>query len=99
MAVVKQSKRVPTDSSKNDLADFIDTSRRDLDAQIGSSAVGAALTLAIVAVPAGWLPAWRASRIDPAKVGETDEPSRGRIGRSDGSLDEVLDRGAGLDVT
>jgi ABC-type antimicrobial peptide transport system permease subunit len=30
--------------------------------------IGAALTLAIVAVLAGWLPAWRASRIDPAEV-------------------------------
>jgi hypothetical protein len=39
MAAVKQSKRVQTDSNKNDLADFIDTSRRDLDAQIGPSAV------------------------------------------------------------
>jgi ABC-type lipoprotein release transport system permease subunit len=30
--------------------------------------IGAALTLAIVAALAGWLPAWRASRIDPAEV-------------------------------
>ncbi len=30
--------------------------------------VGAAVTLAAVAALAGWLPAWRASRIDPAEV-------------------------------
>jgi putative ABC transport system permease protein len=30
--------------------------------------IGAALMLAIVAALAGWLPAWRASRIDPAEV-------------------------------
>jgi putative ABC transport system permease protein len=30
--------------------------------------VGAALTLTAVAALAGWLPAWRASRIDPAEV-------------------------------
>jgi ABC-type antimicrobial peptide transport system permease subunit len=30
--------------------------------------VGAAVTLAVVAGIAGWLPAWRASRIDPAEV-------------------------------
>jgi putative ABC transport system permease protein len=33
-----------------------------------STFAGAALTLAIVAALAGWLPAWRASRIDPAQV-------------------------------
>jgi putative ABC transport system permease protein len=30
--------------------------------------IGAALTLAAVGAIAGWLPAWRASRIDPAEV-------------------------------
>jgi ABC-type antimicrobial peptide transport system permease subunit len=30
--------------------------------------VGAVVTLAAVGVVAGWLPAWRASRIDPAEV-------------------------------
>jgi ABC-type antimicrobial peptide transport system permease subunit len=30
--------------------------------------IGAALMLATVAALAGWLPAWRASRIDPAEV-------------------------------
>ena len=30
--------------------------------------IGAALLLASVAAVAGWLPAWRASRIDPAEV-------------------------------
>jgi len=30
--------------------------------------IGAVATLATVATPAGWLPAWRASRIDPAEL-------------------------------
>ena len=30
--------------------------------------VGAAVTLAAVGTVAGWLPAWRASRLDPAEV-------------------------------
>jgi ABC-type lipoprotein release transport system permease subunit len=30
--------------------------------------IGAAITLAAVGMCAGWLPAWRASRIDPAAV-------------------------------
>ena len=30
--------------------------------------VGSAIVLAAVAALAGWLPAWRASRIDPAEV-------------------------------
>ena len=34
--------------------------------------VGAAAILAVVGALAGWLPAWRASRIDPAEVLRAD---------------------------
>jgi hypothetical protein len=39
-----------------------------LEPQDPASLVGAAVTLAAVGVVAGWLPAWRASRIDPVEV-------------------------------
>jgi ABC-type antimicrobial peptide transport system permease subunit len=39
-----------------------------LDPRDPTTLIGAATTLAAVGMFAGWLPAWRASRIDPATV-------------------------------
>jgi ABC-type antimicrobial peptide transport system permease subunit len=40
----------------------------ELEPRDPATLVGAAVTLAAVGVLAGWLPAYRASRIDPAEV-------------------------------
>jgi ABC-type antimicrobial peptide transport system permease subunit len=47
---------------------FIATLLYDLEPRDSITLVSAALTLTLVGVIAGWVPAYRASRIDPAQV-------------------------------
>jgi ABC-type antimicrobial peptide transport system permease subunit len=47
---------------------FVGTLLYGLEPRDPATLVGAAMTLAAVGAVAGWLPAWRASRIDPAEV-------------------------------
>jgi putative ABC transport system permease protein len=47
---------------------FVATLLYGLEPRDSATLVSAALTLAAVGALAGWWPAWRASRIDPAKV-------------------------------
>jgi ABC-type antimicrobial peptide transport system permease subunit len=50
------------------LSQFIASLLYDLQPRDGGTLVSAAVTLAMVGAIAGWLPAHRASRIDPAQV-------------------------------
>ena len=43
---------------------------------------GVTATLGAVAIAAGWLPAWRASRVDPIQALRCDEVQRFRVQRS-----------------
>jgi hypothetical protein len=47
--------------------------RRTLEPRDPATFVGASFTLAAVAALAGWIPAYRASRIDPAEVLREDQ--------------------------
>ena len=47
---------------------FVATLLYGLDPRDPATLIGAAATLAAVGAVAGWLPAWRASRTDPAEV-------------------------------
>ena len=49
-------------------AKFVSTLLYGLEPRDPVTFVGAAATLAAVGVLAGWLPAWRASKIDPAET-------------------------------
>jgi ABC-type lipoprotein release transport system permease subunit len=49
-------------------AKFVSTMLYGLEPRDPGTLAGAAITLAIVGACAGWLPAYRASRIDPAEV-------------------------------
>jgi putative ABC transport system permease protein len=49
-------------------ARFVAAQRYGLEPRDPATLVGAVMTLATVAALAGWLPAYRASRIDPAEV-------------------------------
>lgn len=47
---------------------FVSSLLYGLEARDSSTLVGAAMTLIIVAALAGWIPAYQASRIDPAEA-------------------------------
>jgi len=49
-------------------ASFVSKLLYGLQPRDPATLAGAAITLAVVGAAAGWLPAWRASRIDPAEV-------------------------------